>query len=127
MNKTKGFPVHLDVCIDCGESVGIVLGRRLGVPLRKQDGEPIKEHEQVSTGQRCDECQGIKDEQIKIVEAGGVWMKCLDCGANGAIRADHPICGVIREKMGIQPPNPVGLEVTKENCPVCGDESDENS
>jgi len=66
-------------------------------------------------GGLCDACK----EQIQIVKDGGVFFKCKDCGANGAIKKDAPLAKAVRKQMGIEAPEPCGVEFTKKDCPVC--------
>ena len=117
--KQPTFPVHLDVCANCGESVGVVLGMRSGMVLKREDGSAIEEHEKVSTGGLCDPCAKLQEEQKTIVDAGGIYFKCRDCGSEGAIRKTASICADVRAKLDIPAPEPCGVEFDKTNCPAC--------
>jgi hypothetical protein len=70
-------------------------------------------------GSRCDECQKGREEQDAEVKAGGVFFRCKDCGANGALKAGTDYAKWVREQMKT-PTGTCGVEFTKANCPVCG-------
>lgn len=55
----------------------------------------------------------------ETVTKGGIFFRCKDCGAEGAIEASHSMAKVTRKNMGIRAPHPCGIEFTKETCPVC--------
>lgn len=56
----------------------------------------------------------------KTVTEGGVFFRCKDCGAEGAIEATHSMAILTRKRMNIRAPHPCGVEFTKEGgCPVC--------
>jgi ribosomal protein L37AE/L43A len=72
----------------------------------------------------CQNCSSNEEGAIKDVEAGGAYWRCSDCGMSGALTADHEASKLIREKTGIKPPEPVGIELDKEHgCPFCNAES----
>ena len=117
--KEKTLPVHLDMCANCGEPVGVVMGMRFGMVLKREDGSAIGEHEKVSSGGLCDPCAKLQEEQKAIVEAGGILFKCRDCGSAGAIRVSASICADVRANLDIPAPEPCGVEFDKTNCPAC--------
>jgi len=77
--------------------------------------EKIGEYERLPSSEPCDNCQG----QIDMVIAGGIFFKCLDCNTAGAIKPEHPLSINIRKQHKIEAPKPVGIEFTKNTCPVC--------
>lgn len=74
----------------------------------------IEDHERLP-GSLCKSCE----DQVKMVEAGGIFFKCKDCNTIGAIQAEHPYSKEVRAKLNVQPPDPCGIEFDKDSCPVC--------
>lgn len=86
----------------------------------------IPEHEKLPI-ERCDECAAKQKAADDEVKAGGVYWKCEDCQSRGAIRAEAPLSKAVREKTGISPPDPVGVQFSKDHdCPACGPSAAEN-
>ena len=55
-----------------------------------------------------------------LVADGGVYWRCKKCGLSGVIVARSELAIAVRKKMGIEPPEPCGLEYTEEEpCPMC--------
>jgi tRNA(Ile2) C34 agmatinyltransferase TiaS len=145
LHKEKGVNPRLMVCIRCGESTGVALlgtkeytarcsncdmtvigvGRGGGkCPKCEQpardDIRKIEDHERLpDTEKLCKECDENETQQKKMVAKGGVYFRCTDCKATGAVRADHPLSQDIRESAGVKPPEPISVEFTKEICPLC--------
>lgn len=138
LHKEKGVNPHLTYCPRCGgESPEIVLlgahdkiykctscgMNHIGYPKGKKCqkcGSRVEFDRNVEEGERLPGglCKGC-EEQVEAVKAGGIFFKCKDCSAIGAIKADAPIAQSVREQMGIQPPDPCGIEFDKDSCPVC--------
>lgn len=91
-------------CPDCGST-------------RSQSSRPIEEGDRIMGGW-CDSCAAEVKEHEAIVAAGGVFFRCK-CGVQGVIKAESELSKAVRQSAGIEPPNPVGLEV--EQCEVCKD------
>jgi rubrerythrin len=74
-------------------------------------------------GSICDSCQEKNAAVAEEVAKGGIHWRCSDCGSAGAIKAGHPLAVRVREQMGIEPPDPCGIEFSKEEmCPVCSED-----
>lgn len=148
LHSEKGVNPRLSCCIDCGEAVGVVL---LGVHdniwtcpecrgAHIQAGRPF---ECKSCGKRpaperwesrrieewdhlpielCATCKEKRDAARRVVEEGGIYWKCTDCGSNGAIYKHAPIVAEVRERLNT-PTGPCGLEFTQADCPVCSDDA----
>lgn len=67
----------------------------------------------------CDECKKRKEASDAEVKKGGIYWKCPVCGSKGALKAGSELAKMVRKKMKIKKPNPVGIEFTAEECPVC--------
>ena len=68
-------------------------------------------------------CKKCEDEMTlfrSIVREGGIYWKCKDCHKEGVLKSSAPLAGLVREHAKIFPPDPVGIEFTKEECPACG-------
>ena len=87
-------------CAKCGSTV--VFSRKLG------------ENERLP-GSLCKGCE----EQIQVVRDGGIFFKCKDCGAIGAIKKNAELAKKVRERTGVEAPEPCGVEFNKGTCPVC--------
>ncbi len=69
----------------------------------------------------CDGCKAELAEYEEIVRSGGVYWRCKDCGSSGVIKPNSTFCQMVRNQAGIQAPDPIGVEFSKEHdCPVCG-------
>ena len=65
-------------------------------------------------------CQTCDDRQKAVqqeVAAGGVFWRCTTCHSEGAIKKEHPLAIEVRTQMGIDAPDPCGVEIN--SCPVC--------
>ena len=69
-------------------------------------------------GGLCETCEEELKQYKKIVEEGGIYWKCADCESEGVIKKNE-FTERVREHAGIEPPNPVGIEFTEEECPIC--------
>jgi hypothetical protein len=87
--------------------------------------KPLEELEKVPHG-LCQACEQEVALHKKLVEEGGIYWKCKDCGASGVIK-DSPLSKHVREQLNIKAPEACGLEFSKSggsiNCPACGDEN----
>lgn len=82
----------------------------------------IEEWEKLPSTEPCKKCQERLNVAGEAVKEGGIFWKCDDCGSHGAIHKDAPIAKLVREKMGIEPPDPVGVTFGKDHdCPVCSE------
>jgi len=68
----------------------------------------------------CEKCETEDREMKEAVAQGGVFWRCADCNSGGVIKAGVPLAEAVREQYGIGAPDPVGVEFTKNDCPVCG-------
>jgi ribosomal protein S27AE len=147
LHPEKGVNPRLTVCVNCGESTGVVLmGRHdkvwqcQGCGLNHIGGKPennkcpcgssnLVNKGEVPEGARipsdlCDSCMEQEKKCMEEVEKGGVYWRCTDCGSTGAIKAGTPVAKEIREAQNIPAPEPIGVEVSKDDCPMCGPSSD---
>lgn len=93
---------------------------RLGPPVRLAESEKVY----IGLCTKCEEAQKATDEAVKD---GGIYWKCSDCGAAGALKKDAELAKAVRAQSGISAPDPVGVEFSKEEmCPVCNAE-DQNA
>jgi hypothetical protein len=97
-----------DKCGKCGE--GLSHARR----------EEIKEHDRLPALGLCETCKEDEAMLKEVVTQGGIYWKCKDCHASGAIKGEHPIAQMVRWKMKIETPKPCGIEFSKVDCPNCG-------
>jgi len=79
----------------------------------------LDDYEKIPMG-LCDKCEANDVAMKKVVEEGGIYWKCSDCGSGGAIRCGSGLAQAVREQSGIKAPDPVGAEFSKNDCPVCG-------
>jgi len=104
--KGRIVGIHPRTCPHCESSQGFTsLGEFDG------SGERLP-------GEICDSCQKEIEQLKKIVEEGGIYWKCANCKNRGVIRKNE-FTEMVREHSGIEPPDPVGIEFTKEECPEC--------
>jgi len=132
---------RLGTCQNCGKDIGVVLlgihekiykcnrcdmNHIGGMPKSCQCGEKhdfryvrnIGEHEKISMG-ICDDCKKKENDAKEMVKNGGIYFKCKICGSEGAIRPNHPLAVEVRNKLNIQKPNPCGVRLDENTCPVC--------
>lgn len=147
LHPEKGVNPKLTTCWRCGADVGVALpGAKDSIytcthGVRSYGGPPgrnphqkmdcgctsgqykfdrkMHDHEKIPIEQ-CDDCTKEITEQGEVVKAGGIYFKCVDCGASGAIRAQNPLCTAVREQLKTPAPAPCGIEFNKETCPACG-------
>lgn len=67
----------------------------------------------------CEKCKALDIEHEALVRQGGIYWRCQTCGSAGVIRPGTEIALIVRHKTQIVAPNPVGVELTSEDCPVC--------
>lgn len=124
---------YKDICQDCGmvHFGGAAIGRN-GRRCQKCDSlrlkrEEIAEHEKLPASDICDACK----EEIKTLQGevavGGIYWRCVDCRAEGVLKASTDMAKAVREEQGpeyaVKPDEAAkacGVEWGKENCPVCG-------
>ena len=70
----------------------------------------IEEGDKLPGHEPCDSCKKEMEQHQAIVQAGGVFWKCNECNRQGVIKAESPISEIVRQKMGIKAPEPVGIE-----------------
>lgn len=71
-------------------------------------------------GSLCDACKKNQDEIKAAVVAGGVYWRCKDCRASGALQPHAAMAKHVREQMKIAAPEPCGIEFSVKECPACG-------
>lgn len=107
-------------CGDCGAKfVG-------GAPVRcpKCGGRSFDRDRELSDGERipsgdlCDKCKAQLEELKQVVEEGGVFWRCSDCGSEGAIRKSD-FADEVRKAANILT-GQCGVQFSKKDCPVCG-------
>ena len=76
----------------------------IGHPIHVEDREKVP-------GGLCDACASELETFKKIVEEGGVYFQCGECGATGVFKADCELSRGVREHEGIEPPKPVGVQL----------------
>jgi len=152
LHPDKGLNPRLTVCTQCGADVGLaLLGEHnikytcpkcgcvhFGPPDHHKCGkceepfsrvwkkEEIGENEKLPGG-LCDACRKQADLMKEVVAEGGIYWKCTVCGSNGAIKSSSSLCAMVREKMGIAPPAPCGIEfhgAEEGRCPVCSEKAE---
>jgi len=145
LDKERGVNPAITVCPACGTDVGLVLlgvggfkkkcldcnTTNIGYQSQNRCGNckscRLKDEGRLREGERvpdelCDDCaekQRLVDEEVK---SGGVYWKCSDCHSTGALKEDTPLAAAVRDQSKIAPPDPVGIEFSKEHCPVCNQE-----
>ena len=148
LHPEKGVNPRVIVCANCGTSTGIaMMGRRdkvwkcLSCNLHHIGGKPetgkchcgadnfedkgsLPDNAQIPCD-LCDDCMAKEQACVEEVEKGGVYWRCLDCKSTGAIKAEAATAKEVRKAHGIPSPAPCGVEVTKDDCPVCSEPSAE--
>jgi ribosomal protein L32 len=138
LHKRLGVNPRLTICPNCGEdgngivllghknkifnckTCGINLIGNAKCPKCGFYGEFVRElndHEKVVDISPCSKCQEVLKKQDEWVEEGGVLFRCTKCGTKGAINKSNPICKEVRDKLGVEPPNPCAIEFNE--CPEC--------
>ena len=72
--------------------------------------EALGADEKVPSSAPCEKCKEDIINQREVVEAGGVYFKCLKCGLEGTISCKSDLARDVRKNTNIQAPNPVGVE-----------------
>lgn len=148
LHRTKGLNPHLSVCSVCGGPARdvILIGRRevkttcpecdtinygsfsyekcgnCGSSLRGGASSRIEDNEKIPS--ICEECEAKQKKQIDemraMVSAGGIyWVCAVNKRHKGIYTADSPLAIWVREKMGIAPPKPCGIQHSSKDCPIC--------
>lgn len=114
-----------DCLFECQACGSTVIGKPRAVKCKKcgqrhtlKKIRRLSETERIPTG-LCDSCKNIFDEMRKVVEEGGIYWKCKNCGSHGTLEAETGLAKLIREKTNIKAPDPVGIDIDSDNCPVC--------
>lgn len=144
LHPEKGLNPHMTLCRTCGKEVGIaLLGETDSLFLCESCGKMVADKRSKRTCPRCkgrliykkpiddfdkfpweecDECRTAREaeqaEHAKVVAEGGVYFRCKDCKVTGVIRPND-FTQQVRAQANIAPPNPVGVEFTKDDCPQC--------
>lgn len=145
LDKDKGVNPRLGMCPQCGKDNGeiLLLGdrgfkdtchhcgmvhyggasdgkcRKCGSRINKATDRKRLEDSEKIPGSLCVTCREQRDELKKIVEAGGVFWRCMDCGSSGVIKKSE-YADAVRKQLGIEAPKPCGVEFGKDDCPACG-------
>lgn len=67
----------------------------------------------------CPACAEDIATSKKMVSEGGVIWECRDCHNSGAFGGEHPISLLTRQETNCPSPEPCGVTLDKQNCPVC--------
>jgi len=138
ISKEGGLEPHLTFCLRCGGdgdelTIGVLKKAQLdnGQWLYANRGEvkraersvikqgykghispwqPVLECEKVPASQPCKSCQEEIIAISEVVEAGGVFLRCAECGLQGALRPENELAKDVRKESGIMAPDPVGYE-----------------
>lgn len=93
-----------DNCGSCGNSLQYAERKELG------------EFEKIPTMTPCRKCaeeiRKEKEEHRKVVEAGGVYFRCVECGQQGVVK-ESEFAAAVREAHGIPAPGLCGVEFVK--------------
>jgi hypothetical protein len=137
LHRTKGVNPRLTVCEGCGKDVGVMLlgthdytttCKPCGIvligggpcPRCRRDGTDRRtlDHAVRIPEGLCDDCARREAEARAEVEKGGVFWRCVDCRAAGAIKAGARLAEMVRRQANV-PVGPCGIEFSKADCPVC--------
>lgn len=150
LHPTLGVNPHLTFCPRCGGEVPVLLllgamntkfechdCKAVSIGARhclKCDGQrnpnrhgrkgrivKIEENEKLP-GSLCDDCVKRAAEWRGLVEAGGLYARCTDCGMEGVISPSEATASV-REKHNCPAPELLGIGYSKADCPECSDEA----
>lgn len=148
LHPEKGVNPRVIVCVNCGKSTGVaIMGAHdkvwkcLSCGMQHIGGKPeegkcpcgadnFENKGPLPDGAQipcdlCDDCAAKETACVEEVKKGGVYWRCTDCHSHGAIKADVTTAKQVREVHGIAAPEPCGVEVTKDDCPICGESSSE--
>lgn len=120
MANDKSY-VGLMACPRCGEPTGVVLDRRLRDTF--EDGKRY-------AGELCKSCQEELALFEQVVERGGIYFQCKQCGREGVIKysaSSAEFCEWVRkQQFGEDDPDwkhkPVGVELYR--CDQHGEEQE---
>jgi hypothetical protein len=106
--STTVFGYGSGTCPKCQET------RTLNRVRKMEDNEKLP-------GGLCEACEKEVAEHKAVVEAGGVYFMCEDCGVEGVIKGTAPLAKMAREKLKVEAPKPLGVKFSKKDgCPKCG-------
>lgn len=83
--------------------------------------------DRVFSSEPCGTCREELDKFRKIVEDGGAYWRCKDCGSEGVLRPETELVIDARKMQKVEPPDPIGIEFSKKwLCPVCNKAEEED-
>jgi ribosomal protein L37AE/L43A len=108
LHPTKGLNPRMAACQRCGKEYGVALMGAVDFPEGKTVYQGL-----------CEECDDEMKRFRRIVEEGGVYWKCEHCNRNGVLMPQADLAKAVRLNMKINPPEPCGVQFTRDNCPAC--------
>jgi predicted RNA-binding Zn-ribbon protein involved in translation (DUF1610 family) len=149
LDPERGVNPHLTTCCRCGgESQELIMlgcndyiwqcpcgqnivgGKRSSKMKCPKCGQPslshkfvrrFEEHERLPSMEPCDSCKKEIAEHRALVEAGGVYFKCMGCGTEGVIEPENTACQEVRKELGVPAPGLCGVKTP--SCPFCTNET----
>ena len=119
-------------CSGCGNTNILLQRTSGGCPNCKAFGTltrikgDVQIPENVNMGTVCVSCREQIEKHKADVAAGGIYWECKDCNSMGVITADAELAKIWRKRVGIPPPDPCGIQFSKEDaCPACGPSKEE--
>jgi len=136
VDKERGIDPHMAYCVRCNEDNGLTLGvlvktvddhgdthytqrgstskfnrerSKHGLPELYNWETVTDPSERIPSG-LCDKCENEIDSFTEEVAKGGIYFKCAKCPTTGVLKHDCNLAKGVREQMGIEAPNPVGIE-----------------
>lgn len=112
-----------DGIYSCGQCDARVIGRGHGVcPKCKHrslsfTGDRVREGQRLPASSPCDSCREELKWHEAIVARGGVYFRCVGCGASGVVPGDRPFAAEVRRAHNLPAVDPPG------NSPPCGVEA----
>jgi len=79
----------------------------------------LADWERIPSDNICTVCEEEIAKMEDTVKRGGVYWRCEDCSTTGTFPPDHSIAIEARKKLGAPAPDKLGLDLNKDNCPVC--------
>jgi len=78
----------------------------------------LEEGERVPAGEHCDACRKQEAEFAEIIKAGGILWRCAEYPAHHGAMRPNDFTRQVRKQLKT-PAGPCGVELTKNECPVC--------
>ena len=145
LSQKHGVNPSVCVCTNCGEDTGALVlpGRtnkykcgcgRIAYGVKASDfgtcncGRSSETWDRIETDAEmphkigmgiCDKCEAMFEEHHAIVERGGIYWKCSDCGSTGVVRETSELSIHVRKQMNMPAPGQCGVEFSKKDCPAC--------